>query len=131
MRGLKCFILLLPPSILPIVISLPQDVLLEEDLKADMEKIFEPIFNLPLSQPKSREEWFGKAFFNDLSHPIHQAGILTDSSFRPVDERGDLILENVWVAGSILAHHHCIDEKSREGIEIATGYVAAKQALEK
>jgi len=42
-----------------------------------------------------------------------------------------LILENGWVAGSILAHHHCIDEKSREGIEIATGYMAAKQALEK
>jgi glycerol-3-phosphate dehydrogenase subunit B len=100
-------------------------------LKADMEKVFEPIFNLPLSQPPSREGWFRKAFFSDLSHPIHQAGILTDFSFRPVNERGDPILENVWVAGTILAGHHCIDEKSREGIEIATGYMASKQALEK
>jgi anaerobic glycerol-3-phosphate dehydrogenase len=33
------------------------------------------------------------------------------------------------VAGSILAHHDCIDEKSREGIEIATGYTAAKHAM--
>jgi anaerobic glycerol-3-phosphate dehydrogenase len=39
-----------------------------------------------------------------------------------------MILENVWAAGSILAHHHWIDEKSREGIEIATGYMAAKRA---
>ena len=100
-------------------------------LKADMEKVFEPIFNLPVSQPPSREGWFRKAFFSDLSHPIHQAGILTDFSFRPVDERGDPILENVWMAGTILAGHHCIDEKSREGIEIATGYRAAKHALEK
>jgi anaerobic glycerol-3-phosphate dehydrogenase len=37
----------------------------------------------------------------------------------------------VWVTGSILAYHHAIDEKSREGIEIATGYMAAKHALEK
>jgi glycerol-3-phosphate dehydrogenase subunit B len=100
-------------------------------LRADDERIFEPIFNLPLSQPPSREEWFRKAFFSDLPHPVHQAGILTDLSFRPVNERGDLLLENVWVAGTILADHHCIDEKSREGIEIATGYAAAKYAMEK
>ena len=100
-------------------------------LKADDEKIFEPIFNLPLSQPQSREGWFRNSFFSDLPHPIHQVGILINSSFQPVNESGDLILENVWVAGSILAHHHSIDEKSREGIEIATGYVATKRALAK
>jgi glycerol-3-phosphate dehydrogenase subunit B len=100
-------------------------------LKANDEKIFETIFNLPISQPKSREDWFRKSFFGDPPHPIHRAGILTDSSFRPVDERGDEILENVWVAGTILAHHHAIDEKSKEGIEISTGYIAAKYAVEK
>jgi glycerol-3-phosphate dehydrogenase subunit B len=97
-------------------------------LKADGEKIFEPVFNLPVEQPKSKEDWFKNSFFN--SHPIHQAGILTDSSFRPVNERGDLVLENVWIAGSILANHRCIEEKSREGIEIATGYWAAKNAFQ-
>ena len=97
-------------------------------LKADGEKIFEPVFNLPVAQPKSREAWFKNSFFN--SHPIHQAGILTDSSFRPVNERGDLVLENVWIAGSILANHRCIEEKSREGIEIATGYWAAENAFQ-
>lgn len=100
-------------------------------LKAGMEKVVESIFNLLVYQPKSREDWFGNNFFNDVPHPIHQTGIVTDSSFRPVDEGGNLILENVWVAGTILADHHCIDEKSREGIEIATGYAAAKHALEK
>jgi len=98
-------------------------------LKADREKIIEPIFNLPLSQPILREDWFRNSFFSDLPHPIYQAGILADASFQSVNERGTLTLENVWVAGSILANHHCIDEKSREGIEIATGYTAAKNAL--
>jgi len=96
-------------------------------LKADEEKAYEPIFNLPVAQPKSREDWFKKSFFN--SHPIHQAGILTDSSFRPVDQKGEQILDNVWIAGSILAGHDCIQEKSREGIEIAMGYWAAKLAM--
>jgi anaerobic glycerol-3-phosphate dehydrogenase len=52
-----------------------------------------------------------------------------DSSFRPLNEEGEVLLENVWIAGTILAHHHCIDEKSREGIEIGTGYAAAIEAL--
>jgi glycerol-3-phosphate dehydrogenase subunit B len=98
-------------------------------LKADAEKIFEPTFNLPVYQPQSREGWFGDSFFSDLPHPIHQAGVLANASFQPVDGRGNLILENVWVAGSVLAHHQCIGEKSREGIEITTGYMAAKNAL--
>lgn len=98
-------------------------------LVASEEKIFEPLFGLPVFQPGSRQGWFQKSFFNDSPHPIHQAGIIIDSSFRPVNEKGDRVLENVWVTGSILAHHNCIDEKSREGIEIATGYMAAKMAL--
>jgi len=98
-------------------------------LVANEGKIFESILNLPVAQPKSREDWFRKSFFDDLPHPVHQTGILTDSSLRPIDEKGDLLLENVWVAGSILAHHNFIEEKSREAIEIATGYTAAKRAL--
>jgi glycerol-3-phosphate dehydrogenase subunit B len=97
-------------------------------LKADEEKIFEPLFNLPVLQPGSRDHWFANSFFN--GHPIHQAGILTDPSLRPVDQKGEQLLNNVWIAGSILAGHDCIQEKSREGIEISTGYWAAKYALE-
>ena len=96
-------------------------------LVADEMRIHEPLFSLPVSQPSSRLEWFGRSFFDD--HPIHYAGVVTDSSLRPVDERGERILENVWIAGSMLSHHHLIKEKSREGIEISTGYMAAKEAL--
>jgi len=98
-------------------------------LKADAEKILEPTFNLPVHQPPSREGWFDNLFFSDLPHPIHQAGILANASLQPVNEGGTVILENVWVAGTLLARHQCIDEKSREGIEIATGYTAAKNTL--
>jgi glycerol-3-phosphate dehydrogenase subunit B len=91
---------------------------IEGGLEADTEKVFEPIFNLPVHQPKSRKDWFEKHFFTDSPHPIHRAGILIDSSFRPVGETENLISENLWAAGSILAHHHVIDEKSREGIRL-------------
>jgi len=97
-------------------------------LKAEREKISEPLFGLPVSQPSSRREWFGRTFFGDRSHSVHRVGLLVDSAFRPVDERGEIVLENVRAVGTILANHSWIDEKSREGIEIATGHAAAKMA---
>ena len=98
-------------------------------LWAEMNRIIEPLFNLPVFQPGSRGEWFRERFFQPEAHPIHRAGIVTDGDLRPVDEGGKAVLSNVWVAGSILAHHQAIEEKSREGIAIATGYLAAKRAL--
>jgi glycerol-3-phosphate dehydrogenase subunit B len=98
-------------------------------LWAEMEQIVEPLFHLPIFQPGEREQWFGKRFFDPEAHPIHRAGIVTDADLRPVDETGRVVLENVRAAGSILAHHQAIEEKSREGIDIATGFLAAKRAL--
>ncbi len=98
-------------------------------LKATRNRILEPLFNLPVAQPGSQEEWFGPSFYN--FHPVHRYGVLTDSNLRPVDEEGEVILENVRVAGTILAHQNWIEERSREGTEIVTGYWAAKNAMAK
>jgi glycerol-3-phosphate dehydrogenase subunit B len=98
-------------------------------LWADMERITEPLFHLPVSQPAGRGDWFRERFFQSEAHPIHSAGIVTDQALRPVDGGGKVLLTNVRIAGSILANHQAIEEHSREGIAIATGYLAAKGAL--
>jgi glycerol-3-phosphate dehydrogenase subunit B len=98
-------------------------------LWADMDRITEPLFHLPVSQPAQRGDWFRDRFFQAEAHPIHAAGIVTDQALRPVDERGEVLLTNVRIAGSILANHQAIEEHSREGIAIATGYLAAQGAL--
>ncbi len=98
-------------------------------LQAEAKRIYESVFHLPVAQPGSPEEWFERSFYDP--HPVHRSGVLTDSSLRPIDEKGEWILENVRVAGTILAHQNWIEEKSREGIEIVTGYWAAKHAMAK
>jgi glycerol-3-phosphate dehydrogenase subunit B len=98
-------------------------------LWADMERIAEPLFHLPVFQPESRGMWFRERFFQPEAHPIHRAGLVTDEDLRPVDPEGKVILENVRAAGSILAHHLAIEEHSHEGIAIATGSLAARRAL--
>jgi len=91
--------------------------------------LFETIFNLPVTKPKNQNEWFRKNFFDD--HMIHEMGILTNKSFQPISNEGDIVLENIWVCGTILSGHKYLYEKSKEGIEISTGYMAVKSALEK
>lgn len=98
-------------------------------LWAEMDRIVEPVFDLPVFQPGERGRWFGGRFFDPEAHPIHRSGIVTDTDLRPVDAAGRVVIANVWAAGSILAHHQAIEEKSREGIDIATGFLAAKRAL--
>jgi glycerol-3-phosphate dehydrogenase subunit B len=98
-------------------------------LAAGPEKISEPLFRLPVEQPESRRDWFGTSFLASSSHAVHSCGIRVDQAFRPVDGRGKPLFENVWVAGSILSGHHFVEEGSREGISISTGYAAAKNAL--
>jgi glycerol-3-phosphate dehydrogenase subunit B len=102
---------------------------LGEGLRADTERVSEPLFHLPVLQPESRGKWFRERFFQPEPHPIHTAGVITDPELRPVDAGGRVVLKNVRVAGSILAHHAMIEEHSREGIDIATGYLAARGAL--
>jgi len=98
-------------------------------LLAKIDGIVEPLFHTPVVQPARRGEWFKGRFFDREAHPVHQAGIETDAALRPLSENGAVFLENLWVAGSILAHHQVIEEKSREGIDIATGFMAAERAL--
>lgn len=98
-------------------------------LWADMERITEPLFSLPVAQPAGRGEWFHRRFFNPGAHPIHTAGLFTNPDLQPVDPEGRVAIANLWAAGSILAHHQAIDEHCREGIAIATGYHAAERAL--
>jgi glycerol-3-phosphate dehydrogenase subunit B len=98
-------------------------------LWAGIERIVEPLFHIPVAQPSRRGEWFKGRFFDPEAHPVSQAGVETAADLRPLNEKGGIFLENLWAAGSILAHHQSIEEKSREGIDIATGYMAARQAL--
>jgi len=98
-------------------------------LCADEETMREPLLGLPLSASLPREHWFERSFLEGREHAIHGVGVVTDGDLRPLDGAGRPYAANLWIAGTLLAHQRWIDEKSREGIEIATGYRAARKAL--
>jgi glycerol-3-phosphate dehydrogenase subunit B len=89
-------------------------------------RVREVIFDLPLAAPNDRGEWFKRDFLDAAGHPIYQAGVRVDGSWRPVNGDGQPVYENVYAAGAMLAHCEVIRERSLEGVALATGYRVAQ-----
>ena len=95
-------------------------------LRAGRKEIIEPLFNLPVFQPKDRTLWHQTNFFDPKGHGINQAGLEINDAFQPTTPDGKPIYENLYAAGSILAHQDWIRQKCGAGLAIATAYGAVK-----
>lgn len=93
-------------------------------LAADRKHIYETIFGLPVYQPENRTGWHDKEFFSKNGHEINKAGIEIDNNFRPVGTSGKPVSQNLFAAGSILAHNDWKRMKCGSGVAIATAYGA-------
>jgi glycerol-3-phosphate dehydrogenase subunit B len=92
-------------------------------------EVIEPALGLPVAGvPPSTEARFDPDFFAD--HPIGAAGVATDGSLRPLDAAGEVIYENVFVAGATLSGGRPWREGSGNGISLATGWAAAANVIE-
>ncbi|XPV77525.1 MAG: glycerol-3-phosphate dehydrogenase subunit GlpB [Desulfovibrio sp.] len=99
-------------------------------LRAERLGVHESIFDLPVVQPSSREEWHEKSFFDAKGHPLNMSGVEVDGRLRPVDSAGKVVYENLYATGAMLAHHDWMRMKCGAGLAIATAYKAIK-GLEK
>ena len=95
-------------------------------LQADQNRITEPLLQLPVRQPESREKWHRPKFFAAGGHALNRAGIETDGNLRPLDSTGRPVYDNLFAAGTILAHQDWVRMKCGTGLSVATGYAAVK-----
>lgn len=87
----------------------------------------EVVFDLPVKAPENRIDWFRREFLHPQGHPIYQAGVTVNEQMQPVNHGAQPLYENVYVAGTTLAHCEAIRERSFEGIALITGYVAGQK----
>jgi len=92
-------------------------------------RAWEVVFNLPLTVPGRRSEWFRTRFLDPRGHPIFYGGVPVNRQLQPIDADGAPVYSNLWAAGGILAHTDPIREHSLEGISIATGIAAAQHIV--
>ncbi|MBR4741367.1 MAG: anaerobic glycerol-3-phosphate dehydrogenase subunit B, partial [Desulfovibrio sp.] len=82
----------------------------------------ETVFNLPVTfTTQSNADIFA-------TQEISRIGVKADHTLRPVFANGDLILDNVYLAGRILQGYDQAAEKSGHGVAISTAYLAGKLA---
>ncbi len=102
---------------------------LGKGLVAHREGIRETLLDLPVRQPENRGSWHRENLLDPQGHAINLAGLEVDGHFRPLDGQGRVVYENLYAAGSILAHQDWIRTKSGTGLAVASAY-GAIQALE-
>jgi glycerol-3-phosphate dehydrogenase subunit B len=100
-------------------------------LIAERKGIREAIFDLPVYQPGRREVWHSRNFFDARGNAINRAGLEIDGHFRPLLKNGHQAFENLYAAGSILAHQDWMRMKCGAGLAIATAYAAVNSFLKK
>jgi glycerol-3-phosphate dehydrogenase subunit B len=98
----------------------------------DTGRIWEPIFDLPVEQPRGegRAEWFYDHLLVQHGHPVHRyTGVRVNLDLLPLDADGEPVLDNVYVIGNMLAGFNPITDGCAEGIQLATAYKAVQTAL--
>ncbi len=97
-------------------------------LQAGRSKVREPLFDLPVTQPKDREDWHRATLLDPRGHPINQAGVEVDDRFRPLDREGHAAVPGLFAAGSVLAHQDWMRMKCGTGLAFGTAYAAVRAA---
>jgi glycerol-3-phosphate dehydrogenase subunit B len=83
-----------------------------------------PLHGVPgVDEPRFDPEYFGE-------HPFARVGVAVDDGLRPVDDTGARVADNVLVAGATLAGAKPWQEKSGDGLSLASGHRAAELILE-
>lgn len=82
----------------------------------------ELVFDLPVTLPESRLDWFEQDFMNPNGHPVYRAGLTVNAQFQPVNGGSQPVYSNVYAAGTTLSHSEVIRERSFEGVALSTGF---------
>lgn len=91
-------------------------------LRADRNRVFEPVFDLPVVQPPERSQWHDPDFYLPGGHPLNRAGLECDHLLRPLGPDGRPWSERLFAAGSILAHQDWMRSRCGAGLSIATAH---------
>ena len=87
-------------------------------------RLIETVVGLPVEAPPA-DGWLAETAFDPAGHPIERAGVRTDDDLRPVDAAGLVLVDNIRIAGSLLAGQRYIRERCGDGVAITSGRHAA------
>ena len=90
-------------------------------------RLREVVLDLELASVFRAGGQFASSFLSSTGHPVFRTGIKTNQDFQPVGHTGELLLQNLFTAGTTLAGCDPIHERSLEGIALVSGYLAGRK----
>ena len=92
-------------------------------------RLVEPVLGLPVHGPGG-EPWLRNDPFDPAGHPLETAGIVTDEHLRPLEPAGGgaPVARNVRIAGSLLAGQRYLRQRCGDGVAVASGRLAGREA---
>ncbi|MBR5699527.1 MAG: anaerobic glycerol-3-phosphate dehydrogenase subunit B [Bacteroidales bacterium] len=95
-------------------------------LASSMQKIYEPLFGLDVEFPDERTQWYDLDFFAPQAYGGF--GVVTDEKFRAL--KAGRVMENLYVAGSVLARTYGQQLGCGGGVAILTALATADNIME-
>ena len=96
-------------------------------LRAGVHSLLDPFFHRTLARHAMPMERTNDSLFKP--QPFAQLGYAVNDRLQAVDERGEPLATNVFIAGGAIAGADPAGTKSRGGLAIATGFRAAQEAM--
>ena len=103
---------------------------ISDDLLVEKDRIVERAFGLRIETPEGQDylSWLGETPFPVGGHPSSRFGVKVDRAMRPL-VKGDVLAENLFACGSIIAGYDYNTEKCGFGVCISTALASAEGVL--
>ncbi|MFZ6027983.1 MAG: anaerobic glycerol-3-phosphate dehydrogenase subunit GlpA [Chloroflexota bacterium] len=86
----------------------------------------ECVLGLPVPASENRLQWLDADFFSPQGHAIFGAGLAANETLQPLDGAGQPYYDNVFIAGGLLGNCDPLQERSLEGICLASAQTISR-----
>jgi glycerol-3-phosphate dehydrogenase subunit B len=87
----------------------------------------ESVFGIPVAGSPQRADWVGAELTGEHLYP--QFGVRANDSMQPVDDDGEVVASDLFVAGGLIAGPDRLRSRCRQGIDLATAFRAVEVML--
>ena len=98
-----------------------------DGLKANYERVYEPVFDLDTTAPADRMQWVSPSVFDD--QPYMYYGVRVNASMQAL--KGGRAISNLYAAGAVLGGHNAARQADGAGVDMVTALRVAQRILEK
>lgn len=90
-------------------------------------RVWEPIFDLPVTADSNRHRWFRRTFLPATGQPVAGYGLKVNRRLNPLNPNGSPVAENLYAVGAVIAGSVWTRGRTGNGIAIATAAAVATQ----